>query len=195
MRLLAFLLLALAPVACGGVQSAADKDWTPEPPAKDKRFRETEALYGAAQPLDLNEPRQSALLGVRHDLMLSNGAHEAPCACLAVEVGSASDANKFFWLGGPPETARDAIVVAVGARGVACPNGPSDDRRRRPSISAVDQENDDVIVEVEDLPEGRPLASGAVIPRPGPKGSIYIRPRKGNGIYGHSPGVGRCKVR
>ena len=193
MRLLALFLLAVAPIACGGVQSAADKDWTPEPPAKDKRLRETEALY-AAQPLDPNEPRQSALLGVRHDLMLSNGGHEESCACLAVEVGHASDANKFFWLGGPPETAHDAIVIAVGARGVACPHGNPDDRRRRPSISAVDQENEDVIVEVEDLPEGLPLASGAVIPKPGPKGSIYIRPRKGNGIYGRSPGVGRCRV-
>ena len=194
MRRLALLLLVLAPIACRGAQSAADADWTPEPQPKDKRMRETEALY-AAQPLDPNEPRQSAMLGVRHDLMLAKGAHEAPCSCLAVEVGSATDANKFFWVGGPPETVPDALVVAVGARGVACPNGDPDDRRRRPSISGVDQQNEDVIIEIEDLAEGRPLASGAIIPKPGPKGAIYVRPRKGNGVYGFNVGVGRCRIR
>lgn len=195
MRRLALLILALAPIACSGAKSAADVDWSPEPQPKDKRLRETEALYAAA-PLDpSNEPKPSALLGVRHDVMLSSGPHEARCACLAVEVGTATDAGKFFWLGGPAATTPEAIVVAVGARGVACPNGDPDDRRRRPSISGVDQENEDVIIEVEDLPEGRPLAAGAIIPKPGPKGAIYVRPRKGNGIYGSNPGVARCRVR
>ena len=45
------------------------------------------------------------------------------------------------------------------------------------------------------IAEGRPLASGAIIPKPGPKGSIYVRARKGNGVYANNPGVARCKVR
>jgi hypothetical protein len=192
-RLLVPLLVGLASVACSGVRPASDADWTPEPARKDKRLRETEAL-NAGQPLDANDAKPAAVLGVRHDLMLSNAPHEARCACLSVEVGRPDDA-KFFWTGGAPEIGVDSLVVAVGARGIACAGGDPDDRRRRPSISGVEQEGDDILVEVEDLPEGRPLASGAIIPKPGPKGSIYVHPRKGGGVYGRNPGVARCRVR
>jgi hypothetical protein len=193
MRRLALLLAALVAASCGRSRSAADADWTPEPEAKDKHLRDPEALFGA-QPLDPKEDKQTAWLGVRHDLMLSNAPHEARCTCLAVEVGPPNDA-KFFWMGSSPEVGDSALAVAIGSRGVACPGGDPDDRRRRPSISGVDVEGEDVVVEVEDLPFGRPLASGAIIPRPGPKGAIYVRPRKGGGSYGSSPGGGRCRVR
>lgn len=194
MRRLLFLLLALAPAACGGSQRASDADWTPEIQQKDRRFRDTEALNAPQiEPLD---NRRNAPYGVRHDLMLAKGAHESRCNCLAVEVGAGNDARKFFWLGSPADTGADSVAVAIGARGVPCPGGDPDEARRRPSISAVDLENDDVIIEIEDLPEGRPLASGAIVPRPGPKGSVFVRPRRGNRVYGVNPGVGgRCRVR
>ncbi|MFT3773319.1 MAG: hypothetical protein QM820_48690 [Minicystis sp.] len=192
MRRLLFLVLAFASVACGPSRPASDADWTPEPQPKDRRFRDTEALNPQVDPLD---DRRQALLGVRHDLMLSNAPHEARCNCLAVEVGPTKDQSKFFWLGSPPDAGPDAVALAIGARGVACPGGDPDDRRRRPSISAVDVDGDDVIIEVESLPEGRPLASGAIIPKPGPKGGVYIRPHKNNGVYGRAPGSARCRVR
>jgi hypothetical protein len=193
MRRLALLLLALAAASCGRSQSAADVDWTPEPQPKDKKARETEALF-AAQPMDSKEGGQTAWLGVRHDLMLSNAPHEARCTCLSAEVGPPKD-PRFFWIGSAPDIGDNAVAIAIGSRGVACPNGDPDDRRRRPSISAVDVEGEDVLVEVEDLAMGRPLASGAIIPRPGPKGSIYLRPRRGGTLYGRSlGGEGRCRV-
>ena len=192
-RFLAPLLLGLVSIACGGAQRADDSDWTPEPQQKHKRLRETESL-NAAQPLDTISGGHAALVGVRHDLMLSNAPHEARCACLSVEVGRAED-PRFFWAGGAPEISADSLAIAVGARGVGCPGGDPDDRRRRPSISAVDQEGDDIIVEVEDLPMGRPLASGAIIPKPGARGSIYVRPHPSNAVYGRNPGVARCRVR
>lgn len=194
MRRLALLLAAVVlTVACHGVRSAGDEDWTPEPATKDKRLREDAALNAAQlEPLD---DRQLALVGVRHDLMLSGTPHEPRCSCLAVEVGSGNEGSKFFWTGTPPDTGADALAVAIGARGVPCPGGDPDDRRRRPSISAVDRDGDDILIEVEDLPEGRPLASGAVVPKPGPKGSIYIRPHRGNALYGHGVGTAHCKVR
>jgi hypothetical protein len=190
-RLLVPLVLGLATVACGGSQRAADADWSPEPEKKDRHLRVTESL-SPPQPIEENKP--TAVLGVRHDLMLADGPHEARCSCLSIEVGRADD-PKFFWAGGAADIGSDALILAVGARGIACPGGDPDDRRRRPSISAVDQDGEDIIVEVEDLPEGRPLASGAIIPRPGAKGGIYVRPRKGNGVYGRNPGAARCRVR
>jgi hypothetical protein len=192
-RLFVPLLLGFASIACGGAQRADDGDWTPEVQQKSRRLRETESL-NAPQTLDPNEKGPAAVIGVRHDLMLSGVPHEARCACLSVEIGRAGD-PAFFWAGGPPEIGPDSLAFAVGARGIACPGGDPDDRRRRPSISAVDHDGDDIIVEVEDLPQGRPLASGAIIPRPGSKGSIYVRPHRGNNVYGKSPGLARCRVR
>jgi len=192
-RLLLPVLLGLASLACGGAQRADDSDWTPEVQQKSKRLRETESL-NAPQPLEPNEKATSAVIGVRHDLMLSNAPHEVRCACLSVEIGRAEDPS-FFWAGGAPALGPDSLAVAVGARGIACPGGDPDDRRRRPSISAVDTEGDDIIVEVEDLPQGRPLASGAIIPRPHSRGGVYVRPRRGSGVYGRNPGVARCRVR
>lgn len=192
MRRLLILFLTLAPVACGPSKPASDADWSPDPQPRDKKYRETEALQAAQ--IDPIAGRR-APLGVRHDLMLSNGPHETRCNCLAVEVGPGHDAKKFFWLGSPADTGGDSMAVAIGARGVQCAGGDPDERRRRPSISAVDVHNDDVILEIEDLPEGRPLASGAIIPKPGPNGAVYVRPRKGNGIYGVNRGPnGRCRV-
>lgn len=191
LRALAALLFALAPAACGGSNQTADANWTSDPPEKQRNLRDVERLN--ATPL--TDSKASTLVGVRHDLMLSNAAHPTRCSCLAAEVGQPGDA-RFFWTGGPQAVPPDALVIAIGARGVGCPGGSPDDTRRRPSISAVDQENDDIVVEVEDLPFDRPLASGAVIPKPGPRGAIYIRPRDRNVIYGRGgPGATACKVR
>ena len=194
MRRLLLLLVTLVPIACGGAQRNSDADWSPDPQPKGTRLRETEAL-NAAQLDPFEGGRSRAPLGVRHDLMLSKGPHAARCNCLAVEVGPSKDRAKFFWLGSPPDTGQDATVVAIGANGIACPNGPPDERLRRPSISAVDFNGEDVIIEVESLAEGRPLASGAVIPKPGTRGGIFIRAHRNNPVYGRSAGVGRCRIR
>jgi hypothetical protein len=190
MRPLLVLVLGLATTACGASQRAADTDWSPEPERKEKHLRVTESL-GNPQPLE--EVRPPALLGVRHDLMLSNAPHPERCTCLSVEVGRPADA-RFFWAGGAPDVGPDALIIALGARGIPCPGGDPDDRRRRPSISAVEQLGEDIVVEVEDLPEGRPLASGAIIPRAGARGGIYVVPRRGNALYGRAPAGGRCRV-
>lgn len=187
MRPSVLLPLALLLASCGGSEwKAEDPDWSPEPEENVGRGRRVASMGKPTLA-------PSSFYGVRHDLMLSSTPHPARCSCLAVEVGSPRD-PQFFWTGSPPSPSSDALAIAIGARGVPCPGGPPDDRRR-PSISAVDQHNDDVIVEVEDLPETRPLASGAIIPKPSGAGSIYIRPREGRSPYGHGPGNALCKVR
>ena len=66
----------------------------------------------------------------------------------------------FQWDGEMPLIGPDAVVVAVSARGGDCP-AEADEGKLRASISGVERDGDDVILEIEDLPEGRPLA-GAV---------------------------------
>jgi hypothetical protein len=193
-RLLAPLLIALFGAgACGGASRSADAQWSEESfDQPQHKFRDTEVLNPT--PLEPMSRGRSALVGVRHDLMLSNKAPKATrCSCLAVEVGRPRD-PKFYWQGDLQDVAPDSLVIALDARGVDCPGGPPD-VHRRPSISAVDMENNDILVEVEDLPEGRPIASGAILPKPGPGGSIYVRPKNRNVIYGRSQGGYRCRVR
>jgi hypothetical protein len=193
------LPLALALLGCSGSHKAVEDEWSSTseaPEEKSRPIRETETLNPTPlQPGSAPDaPAASRLLGVRHDLMLSPSPHPARCACLAAEVGSPADPS-FFWTGGAPDLGSNALAVAIGARGVDCPGGIPDETRRRPSISAVDQENNDIIIEVEDLPQGRPLASGAVIPPPGAGGSIYIRQRQAGQVYARGAPGGRCKVR
>lgn len=197
MRLRAALAPALALAslllpACGASEKATDPHWSNEPQEVNHPLRETEEMTPAT-PAALIAAQQSGLLGVRHDLMLAGGAHTARCNCLAVEVGPAAD-PRFFWSAGAPPSSADAVAVALDARGIPCTGGDADEKRR-PSISAVDQIGDDVIIEVEDLPQGRPLASGAVIPKPGPNGAVYVKPRDAKVIYAKGAPGGRCKVR
>lgn len=187
---LVFALIFTA--ACSGAEKAADPHWSNEPAEVNRPLRETEEM-NATKPLAAMFSMQNGLLGVRHDLLLAEGPHTARCNCLAVEVGSAAD-PRFFWMSGAPTIGAGAVAIALSARGIACAGGEAEDKRR-PSISAVDQIGDDIIVEVEDLPEGRPLASGAVIPRPGASGGIYVRPRNAKSIYAKGAPGGRCKVR
>ncbi|HVY49496.1 MAG TPA: hypothetical protein VHB21_26570 [Minicystis sp.] len=194
MRALHLAVAVAALSACAGSQRNADSTWTEEnPDVAPHRVRDTEVLNPT--PIEKTPPSRSAFVGVRHDLMLSNSAPARErCSCLAVEVGAPRDPT-FFWQGDRPEIGPDEVVVALGAQGVSCPGGDPVEARRRPSISAVDVENDSVIVEVEDLPLGRPLASGAIVPRPGPTGGLFIRPRNARTIYGRGTGGRLCRVK
>ena len=187
-----FALAALLLSACGASEKAADPHWSSEAQEVNHPLRETEEMTPATPAAQLAS-QQSGLLGVRHDLMLASGDHTARCNCLAVEVAPAKD-PRFFWSAGAPTASSDAVAVALDARGVPCAGGAADEKRR-PSISAVDQIGDDIIIEVEDLPNGRPLAAGAVIPKPGPNGGVYVRPRDAKVIYAKGAPGGRCKVR
>lgn len=190
MRLLHATLFLSMLLGCSGSKEM-ENAWTEEPVQEHKRFREVQEL---GVPKAEEAAPTSAWVGVRHDVALSANAGRAEkCSCLAAVVAGASD-PKFEWQGERPKIGADAEVIALTARGVACPNGPAENARRA-SISAVDRENDDVIVEVEEIPEGRPLATGAIIPRPGPNGAVYVRPKSKYVPYARGNGRdGRCRV-
>ncbi|KYG09889.1 hypothetical protein BE21_15455 [Sorangium cellulosum] len=202
----AALLSGAVLAACGGSQHAGaaafweggtvDPSKPAEPDAAQKAPRRAvgtpDDFDGA--PSTPEERAPSSWVGVRHDLALARAASRAErCSCLAVEVAEARD-PRFQWAAGAPETSADTLAVALSARGVPCPGGPADEELRRPSISAVDQEGNDVIIEVEELPPGRPLATGAVIPRPAKGGAIYVKGRSARVPYARAAGGARCKV-
>ncbi|EYF06771.1 Hypothetical protein CAP_1468 [Chondromyces apiculatus DSM 436] len=191
--------LMSATSGCGGGGYTTDIYWTDSAsgdsePKKVRKIEEVDQAALTAEPLTQSPEAPSALVGVRHDLMLApSPSRTARCSCLAVEVGDVQD-KRFQWVAGAPEAGNGVMAVALSARGVTCEGGNADEEKRRPSISAVDQEGNDIVVEVEELPEGRPLASGAVIPRPAGGGAIYVKARKSTLPYARATAAGRCKV-
>lgn len=188
------LVSGLTFLACGGSRRGADAAWTAEHEQEARPLRETEVLGTLGAQAESPEQEQ-AMVGVRPDLMIAKEVERTEqCSCLAVEVGMPGS-SKFAWQNGPPKIFPDTLAIAISAKGLACPGGPPEEARR-PSISAVDRFEGDVLVEIEELPPGRPLASGAIIPKPDANGSIYVRPKNSKVSYGRSAsGGGRCKVR
>ncbi len=133
------------------------------------------------------------LVGARPALQLAAETPPAVCACLAVTVGKPND-PQFFWQAGPPRTTPDQLVVAVSSAGVPCPDAPEG------SLGATywgyRQEGADVVVVVEQARDGRPMTTGAIIPRPGPGGAVYVAPQNARIPYGRplTPGERYCRV-
>lgn len=177
----------------GNVKASAH--WSSEQKEEVRPLRDVETLTPGEKPMgEAAGPPTS--FGVRHDLWLADSAErKASCACLTIAVGPATD-MVMSWREGAPEIGADGLAFAMSPTGVDCPNGPADAAARRPSISAVDSEEGDVVVEIEDLPEGRPLAWGAVIPKPEKGKGVYVRAKNAKTPYGRAfgLGVGRCKV-
>lgn len=196
-HLAALAAIAAAAAACSGSNHAtADAFWNTGPAEEERSrpLRQTEELSSTSPTPLTAESESPAWVGVRHDLMLAPSPdRKAKCTCLAVEVGDPKD-PKFQWVAGPPDSTHDTMAIALSARGVDCPGGQQDEEKRRPSISAVDQEGNNVIVEVEELPQGRPLATGAVIPKPAAGGGIYIKGRTSALPYARPGTNGPCKV-
>jgi hypothetical protein len=165
----------LAAVGCGGSKEFIDDpNWTKEPGAEGGNWRETESLF---TPEESDPDRfDTELPGVRHDVSLGSASQpNVRCSCLDVGVGRPQE-PKFKWAGELPLVGKENEVFAIRTQGANCPQGTSS--VRRPSIRAVDKSGRDVVVVVEELPFGRPQALGAVIAKPKPGGSLYVRGRK-----------------
>lgn len=175
------VVASLAASGCGGGQYHSESDWT-----SDGR----EDVDGAdIHELTGNSPAPSDFdwVGVRHDLILAPSfPHTARCNCLAVEVGRPFD-SKFQWQGTAPQVAADKMAIAISARGVDCPGGSAEEASRRPSITAVEERGDDIVVVVEEVPLDRPVASGAVFDRPFREGGVFVRPSSKKIPYAQPP--------
>lgn len=160
------------------VQGQANVDETPTEPAS------------SAAPASSAKPRQAAvagsapqaLLGARHDLRLAAGQKTAVCSCLAVSVGQPTS-SAFAWESTPPVTDPDTqLVIALSSNGVPCAEQPKDSLGA--SYWGYRTRHGDVIVEVEEARFGRPVTSGAIIPKPAEGGHVYVRPTRKSVPYG-----------
>jgi hypothetical protein len=123
-------------------------------------------------------PRQTAFIGVTHALTLSPEAAKTPaCTCVAAKVGDPGSPG-FVWRGQAPTVGEDAVVLALTSNGVPCER---ESKGRGASIQGVVRSGADVIVTLEEASAGRPLAEGAIVPRPQKGGDIVIRPA-GRGV-------------
>jgi hypothetical protein len=195
---LALIGLGLALAGCGGDQNwTQDASWQGEDGSRRQTSRldpyenDTQTLAPAAASVT---PDALTWFGVRHDLSIKPEAPRQPtCGCVAVEMGMPGK-QAFLWDGQVPVIGADAAVVAVSVRGVECAAEP-DESKRRASISGVERDGEDVIIELEQLPEGRPLALGAIIPKPGTNGALFLQPRDKKVRWLPQGAAKRCKVK
>lgn len=134
-------------------------------------------------------------IGIARQLSLKPAEAPAPtCSCVRAVVGQPSNPS-FDWHGQPaPKVGFAALVIGVSSEGIPC-----DTKEAGASIAGFYQDGDNVIVEVEPWKPNIPQATGAIIPKPGENGAVYLRARGGspygkpiNG--GHGPGGRWCLV-
>ena len=127
-------------------------------------------------------PAEPALLGARADLRLASGQRRPTCRCLAVHTGAPSSPGFDWQVTEPSIYPETQIVVAFTSEGTGC------DREPEGSLGAsywgYEIENADVVVVVEAARFGRPVTTGAIIPRPAPDGRVLIRPVRADVPYG-----------
>jgi hypothetical protein len=129
-----------------------------------------------------------ALLGARHDLNYA-GPAEPICRCLAVSLQDRPTHASFQWqLATPRLEPTTQWVIAFTSNDVQCQDAP--EGTLGASYQGYEVDGDDVVVHVEALGEGRPMTSGAVIPKPHPGGSVFVE--SAGAVYG-KPLNGRGK--
>jgi hypothetical protein len=124
-----------------------------------------------------------ALLGARQDLAFRGPATKR-CQCLSVALGQARDSS-FEWAAGVPATdPASQLVIAISSE--SCP--AAGDNAPGASYWGYKADGPNVVVVVEHAVPGRPIASGAIIPKPLGDGKVYIEPVSKKVAYGKSSG-------
>ena len=184
----------LALSGCHASASAEAKTSSDEKVAEyDRPFEPSDGPSGFGDTDEATD-MQMALVGARHDLLLSTDAPSAVCQCLDIVAGPATSPD-FFWQAGPPQTnSSTQIVVALTSEGIPCPDAPAESLGA--SYWGYEVEGENTVVVVELARPGRPLTSGAIIPRPGPQGHILVKPLNKRVPYGRplTEGQPRCEV-
>jgi hypothetical protein len=133
-----------------------------------------------------------ALLGARGNLRLKNPGTET-CSCVGVAVGAPSS-SLFVWDGPASRVnASTQLAVSLGSENVPCAAAPADSLGA--SYWGYEVTERDVVVVVETARLGRPIVTGAIIPRPSAGGRVLIRPLDSKTPYGRNKtGTTECVV-
>ena len=133
------------------------------------------------------------LLGARHDLRLQPGKATANCECLSVALGGARSSG-MVWGAVPPELDEGTqLTIALSSDGQGCKGEPK--KSLGASYWGYRLKGNDVVVLVEAARGGRPLTTGAVIPKPVGPGQVYVAPAARKLPYGRAlDGKGLCKI-
>ena len=123
-----------------------------------------------------------ALNGARQDLRLADEHAKATCECLAVAVGQPGD-KAFSWQTVVPNVdSSKQLAVALSSDGIACAG------EKEGSLGATyqgyDRAGDDIVILVERARSGRPVVTGAIIPKPRGSGRVWVRPVGRRNPYG-----------
>jgi hypothetical protein len=157
-----------------------------------------ERASGSEQAADgevaaLEDPSNDVpLLGARRDLSLAAERASLSCSCLKLGLGQPSD-EVFRWKGTPPAIdSGTQLVVGLSSDGMTCqqPKGSAG-----ASYWGYRESGNDVIVLVESAIKGRPVTSGAIIPKPFGDGQVYAAPAFRHEPYARgTKGEARCKL-
>ncbi|MDX2053861.1 MAG: hypothetical protein SFV15_15780 [Polyangiaceae bacterium] len=134
----------------------------------------------------------TALIGARHDLKLAEGGKRTACACVSAALGQAAD-PAFQWSGERANTDPNVqLTLALSGEAVACKGEPAGSLG--PSYWGFRWEGADLVVLLESATVGKPVTSGAVLPRPKAGGQVYLAPVDPNLPYGKALNGGgdRC---
>ena len=188
---------ALGAWACCACHASVQADAQLNTGKSDEQVRDFDrplepAAAAKAEAADAAKAPEYALLGARHDLNYA-GSKTPTCQCLAVTLSDHAEDAAFQWeLGAPHLEPSTQLVIAFTSNGVSCDSPPAGTLGA--SYQGYSVDGNDVVISVEALGEGRPLTSGAIIPRPLGTGSVLIEPA--GAVYG-KPLDGktkRCKV-
>jgi hypothetical protein len=171
----------------------ADLSASGEGEGKGEMTRSSLASPPGMAPATANVASTSVLLGARHDLKLRSGKATASCECLSVALGG-SHSNGMAWSVAPPDIDEGTqLSLALSSEGQACKGEPKESLGA--SYWGYRISGNDVVVLVEAARGGRPLTTGAVIPRPVGPGQVFVAPASKKLPYGRPlSGTGLCKI-
>lgn len=172
--------------------SGANAQADAELEAEVQKERATQAHSSPAPPGGFEpEADGRTLLGARRDLSLAASNGSATCSCLRVAVGAAN-LPAFQWKRSAPTLDPERqLVIALSSDGAGCPDAKGS---RGASYWGYRRSGDDIIVYVENAVKDRPIAAGAIIPKPFGAGQVLMSPIKGSPYGKPAGGKGTCKV-